>query len=271
MHIGVGCEIALDFPEPAAVILMLSLHPSVLPALRGAERLELEPPVPLHGYADVYGNRCTRASVPAGRAVFRHAAVVEDSGLPDPQAWGATQHRVPDLPDETLLFLLASRYCEVDSELKDTARARFGHLPAGWPLIRAVCDFVHSHIRFDYAQARATRTALEAYRERVGVCRDFTHLAVALCRCLSVPARYCTGYLGDIGVPTDPAPMDVSAWFEVYLGGRWHTLDARHNVPRVGRVLVARGRDAADVALTTTFGANRLASFRVTTAEVAGR
>lgn len=269
MHIGVGCEITLDFPEPSAVVLMLSLHPSVLPNLRGLERVEVDPPVPLRGYTDVYGNRCTRAFVSAGRAVFRHAAVVEDTGLPDPQGWGATQHRVQELPDDTLLFLLASRYCEVDSELKDAAWARFGGLPAGWPLVRAVCDFVHGHLRFDYAQARPTRTALEAYRERVGVCRDFTHLAVTLCRCLSVPARYCTGYLGDIGVPPDPAPMDVSAWFEVYLGGRWHTLDARHNVPRIGRVLVARGRDAADVALTTAFGVNRLAAFRVTTDEVA--
>jgi transglutaminase-like putative cysteine protease len=268
MHIGVECEIALDFPEPAAVVLLLALHPSVLPAVRGPERLVVEPPVPLHGYTDVYGNRCARAFVPVGRVVFRHSAVVEDAGLPDPQAWGAHQHRVQDLPDDALLFLLASRYCEVDSSLKDAAWARFGHLPAGWPLVRAVCDFVHGHVRFDYLQARATRTAVEVYRERVGVCRDFTHLAVTLCRCLNVPARYCTGYLGDIGVPADPAPMDVSAWFEVFLGGRWHTLDARHNVPRIGRVLVARGRDAADVALTTAFGANRLDSFRVRTEEI---
>ena len=271
MHIRVACEIALEFSEPAAVVLMLSLHPSVAATVRGSERLEVEPPVPLHGYSDVYGNRCARVFVPAGRAVFRHSAVVENSGLPDPQAWGAVQHRVQDLPDDALLFLLASRYCEVDGELNQAAWARFGALPAGWPLVRAVCDFVHRHVRFDYMQARSTRTALDVYRERVGVCRDFTHLAVTLCRCLNVPARYCTGYLGDIGVPADPAPMDVSAWFEVFLGGRWHTMDARHNVPRIGRVLVARGRDAADVALTTAFGANRLDAFLVTTVEVPDR
>ena len=270
MLIRVECEIALSFPEPAAVVLMLSLHPSVAPAVRGAERLTVEPSVPIAEYFDVYGNRCGRVFVPAGRTVFRHAAVVENAGLPDPQVWAAYQHRVHELPDDAFLFLLASRYCEVDSELKEAAWKMFGHLPAGWPLVRTVCDFVHRHVRFDYLQARANRTALDVYRERVGVCRDFTHLAVTLCRCLNVPARYCTGYLGDIGVPIDPAPMDVSAWFEAYLGGQWHTFDARHNVPRVGRVLVARGRDAADVALTTAFGVNRLEAFRVATAEVAG-
>jgi transglutaminase-like putative cysteine protease len=269
MLIRVDCEIALGFPEPAAVVLMLALHPSVVPAVRGAERLEVEPAVPVRTYLDVYGNRCARVFVPAGRAVFRHAAVVQDAGLPDAQAWGAHHHPVQELPDNTLLFLLASRYCEVDSELKEAAWAMFGKLPAGWPLVRAVCDFVNRHVRFDYLQARANRTALEVFRERVGVCRDFTHLAVTLCRCLNVPARYCTGYLGDIGVPADPAPMDVSAWFEVYLGGRWYAADARHNVPRIGRVLVARGRDAADVALTTAFGVNQLEAFRVGTTEVA--
>lgn len=269
MHISVECEISLDFPEPAAIVLMLSLHPSVVPSVRGVERLTADPPLLLHEYTDVYGNRCARASVPTGLVKFRHAAIVEDSGLPDAQAWTARQQRVEELPDDTLLYLLASRYCEVDSQLKQAAWDRFGSLPAGWPLVRAVCDFVHQHVQFDYLQARATRTALEVYQERVGVCRDFTHLAITLCRCLNVPARYCTGYLGDIGVPADPAPMDVSAWFEVFLGGQWHTLDARHNIPRIGRVLVARGRDAADVALTTAFGANRLDSFRVATTEVA--
>jgi transglutaminase-like putative cysteine protease len=270
MHIRVDCEITLEFPEPAAVVLMLSLHPSVVPAVRWGDQLAVEPAVPIWAYSDLYGNRCARVFVPAGQATFRHSAVVENSGLPDPQVWNAVQLRVQELPDSALLYLLASRYCEVDSELKETAWALFGKLPAGWPLVRAVCDFVHRHVRFDYLQARANRTALEVYRERVGVCRDFTHLAVTLCRCLNVPARYCTGYLGDIGVPADPAPMDVSAWFEVYLGGRWYTFDARHNVPRIGRVLVATGRDAADVALTTAFGVNRLAAFRVGTVEVAG-
>ncbi|MDB5313425.1 MAG: transglutaminase domain protein [Gemmataceae bacterium] len=268
MLIKVDSEIALIFQEPAAVVLMLRLHPSVCQWAGWVEQLGVDPAVPISDYTDVYGNRCGRVFVPAGRVVFRHEAVVEDSGRPDPQDWAAYHHRVQELPDDVLLFLLPSRYCEVDSELKEAAWATFGHGPAGWPLVRAVCDFVHRHIRFDYLQARATRTALEVFRERVGVCRDYTHLAITLCRCLNVPARYCTGYLGDLGVPPDPAPMDFSAWFEVYLGGRWHAFDARHNVPRVGRVVVARGRDAADVALTTAFGINRLESFRVGTVEI---
>jgi transglutaminase-like putative cysteine protease len=263
MLIQLECEITLTFQEPAAVILMLSLHPSVIPNIRGQELLTTEPAMPMTKFFDVYGNRSVLACAPAGLSVFRHTATVENSGQPDAQVWGAQQHKVQDLPTNVLQFLLASRYCEVDSELKQTAWGLFGHLPAGWPLVRAVCDFVHSHIRFDYQQARANRTALDAYRERVGVCRDYTHLAVTLCRCLNVPARYCTGYLGDFGVPLDPAPMDFSAWFEVYLGGAWHAFDARHNVPRIGRVLIAYGRDAADVAFITSFGVNRLEKFRV--------
>ena len=268
MLIKVDCEMALAFQEPAAVVLMLRVRPRAAQGVSD-ERLEVDPPVPISDYLDVYGNRCARAFVPAGRAVFRHEAVVADSGRADPQVWAAHHHPVQDLPSEVLLFLLPSRYCEVDSELKGWAWTMFGHGPAGWPLVRAVCDFVHRHIRFDYSQARANRTALDVYRERVGVCRDYAHLAITLCRCLNVPARYCTGYLGDLGVPPDPAAMDFSAWFEVYLGGGWHVFDARHNVPRVGRVPVAIGRDAADVALTTAFGINQLVSFRVGTVELA--
>jgi transglutaminase-like putative cysteine protease len=217
---------------------------------------------------DLYGNRCVRVLAPAGQVLFRNGAVVENDGLPDPQDWSAIQHPVQNLPDDTLIYLLQSRYCEVDSDLKATAWNLFGHLPAGWARVQGVCDYVHRHIIFDYQQARPTRTALEGHREQVGVCRDYTHLAITLCRCLSIPARYCTGYLGDIGVPVNPAPMDVSAWFEVYLGGRWHTFDARHNIPRIGRLVMARGRDASDVALTTTFGNNWLQWFRVGTVEV---
>jgi transglutaminase-like putative cysteine protease len=268
MLIKVDCEIGLTFPNPAAVVWMLNLHPSVQPMIRVPERLEVDPPVPVSQYTDVYGNRCGRAFAPAGPFVIRTAAVVENNGLPDPQVWNAHQHGVQELPDEAMLFLLASRYCEVDSELKEFAWKMFGHLPAGWSLVLAVCGFVHRHVRFDYLLARANRTALEVYRERVGVCRDFTHLAVTLCRCLNIPARYCTGYLGDIGVPADDNPMDFSAWFEAYLGGRWYAFDPRHNTPRIGRILVARGRDAADVALTTSFGVNELHSFRVGTVVV---
>jgi transglutaminase-like putative cysteine protease len=268
MFIRVNFEIALDFPQPASVVMMLRLHSSLDRMVRQRERLEVDPLVPVSDYVDVYGNRCGRVYVAAGRTTFRNEAVIEHDGQPDPQDWEAYQHRVQELPDEAILFLLPSRYCEVDSELMDFAWTTFGHGSAGWPLVTAVCEYVHHHIRFDYLQARANRTALDVFREKVGVCRDYTHLAVTLCRCLSIPARYCTGFLGDIGVPPDPAPMDFSAWFEVYLGGKWHAFDARHNTPRIGRVLMARGRDAADVALTTTFGMNRLHLFQVGTSQV---
>ncbi len=268
MLIRVGCDIAFTFPEPTALILMLSLHPSRAPTVRQWENLRTEPLVPISQYYDMYGNYCGRAVVPAGHVRFLNSAVVTDSGLPDLQAWDAQQVNVQDLPQDVLHYLLASRYCEVDSELKDIAWATFAGTQAGWPRVQAVCDFVHRHIRFDYQQARSNRTALGAYRDRTGVCRDYMHLAITFCRCLNVPARYCTGYLGDIGVPRAAAPMDFSAWFEVFLGGQWYAFDARNNTPRIGRVLMARGRDAADVAITTTFGVNQLQSFQVWTEEI---
>ncbi len=268
MLIQVGSEIAFTFPQPTAVVLMLYLHPVRVPTVRKAERLEIQPRTPVQEYFDTYGNRCGRTVVPAGRVVFRNDAVVDDCGLPDIQVPNAPQINVQNLPYDALRFLLASRYCEVDSELKDIAWRLFGQTTPGWPRVQAVCDFVHEHIRFDYQQARANRTALEAYRERTGVCRDFTHLAITFCRALNIPARYCTGYLGDIGVPPVPFPMDFSAWFEAYLGGQWYAFDPRNHIPRIGRVLMARGRDAADVAITTTFGVNQLQSFEVWTYEV---
>ncbi|HEX4489464.1 MAG TPA: transglutaminase family protein [Terriglobales bacterium] len=268
MFIRAGFEAAFDFSKPAAILLNAYVHPSRTHTICWLERLTVKPQADIWEYTDVYGNLCGRTSVPIGRVVFRTDAVIEDNGLPDVQVYDALQHSVQDLPSDVLLFLLASRYCEVDSELRDTAWSLFGHLPAGWPLVQAVCNYVHQHIRFDYMQARANRTALEVFRERAGVCRDYMHLAVTFCRSLNIPARYCTGYLGDINVPRQPSPMDFSAWFEVYLGGQWHAFDARNNVPRIGRILMARGRDAADVALTTTFGVNQLQSFRVWTNEV---
>ena len=206
MLIRAGFEAAFDFSEPTAVLLMAYVHPSRAPTIRWLERLTVKPQVDICEYTDVYGNLCGRTHVPAGRVVFRTDALIEDDGLPDVQVCNALQHNVQDLPSDVLLFLLASRYCEVDSELRDTAWSLFGHLPAGWSLVQAVCNYVHQHIRFDYMQARANRTALEVYRERVGVCRDYMHLAVTFCRSLNIPARYCTGYLGDIGVPRQPCP-----------------------------------------------------------------
>jgi transglutaminase-like putative cysteine protease len=268
MLIKVGCEIVFRSPDPAAMVLMLYLHPSRAPTIRKAEQLEVGPSVAVTEYIDCYGNRCGRILAPAGRLHLRNDAIVDDCGLPDLQVLSASQQNVQDLPHEVLLFLLPSRYCEVDSELKDVCWTLFGRFQPGWPRVQAICNFVHQHIRFDYMQARVTRTALEAYRERVGVCRDYMHLAITFCRALNIPARYCTGYLGDIGVPAAPYPMDFSAWFEAYIGGQWYSFDARNNLPRIGRVLMARGRDAADVALTTTFGVNQLESFEVWTDEV---
>jgi transglutaminase-like putative cysteine protease len=268
MIIRAGFEAAFDFSKPAAVLLMAYVHPSRASTIRWLQPVTVQPRSDIFQYFDGYGNLCGRTFVPSGRVSFRTDALIEDDGLPDVQVYDAAQHSVQDLPSDVLLFLLASRYCEVDSELRDTAWSLFGHLPAGWPLVQAVCNYVHQHIRFDYMQARANRTALEVYREQVGVCRDYMHLAITFCRSLNIPARYCTGYLGDIGVPRQPDPMDFSAWFEVYLGGRWHAFDARNTMPRIGRILMARGRDAADVALTTSFGVNQLHSFQVWTDEV---
>jgi transglutaminase-like putative cysteine protease len=266
--IRVGYEIGFVLSQPTPMLMMLYVHPSRAPSIREPERLEVEPNVSISEYIDSFGNRCGRLFAPPGSFVLRNDAIVEDDGQTDPQGWDAPQHEVRDLPDDVLQFLLPSRYCEVDSELSELAARLFNRVAPGWPRVQAICDFVHQHVRFDYLQARANRTALETFRERTGVCRDFTHLALTLCRCMNIPARYCTGYLGDIGVPPSPHPMDFSAWLEVFLGGTWWAFDPRNNVPRIGRILMARGRDAADAALTTTFGVNQLASFKVWTHEV---
>lgn len=266
MLIRAGYEISFDYPEPTAVIATLLLHPSRLPDLRTREDFQVQPHTPFTEYTDTFGNRSARVFLPRGRSTFRNDFVVEDNGLPDPQVWNAIQHNVEYLPDDTLVYLLASRYCDTDSILREVAKTRFYGSPPGWPRVQAICDYVNGHIRFDYMLARSNRSASEAFGEAVGVCRDFTHLAIAFCRIMNIPARYCTGYLGDIGVPYLP-PMDFSAWFEVYLGGQWHTFDARNNKPRIGRILVGRGRDAADVPLTTSFGLNTLSGFKVWTDE----
>ncbi|XZE22004.1 transglutaminase-like domain-containing protein [Pirellulaceae bacterium SH449] len=268
MFLKVGYEIAFESPQASPMLLMLYLHPSrEFTTIRG-DQLLITPSLPLQNYFDGYGNRCARIVAPPGIVRFWNEAIVEDCGLTDLQVPGAPQAQVQDLPHETLLYLLPSRYCDVDSELRDIAWSLFGGTLPGWPRVQAICDYVHRFIRFDYMMARANRTALETYRERVGVCRDYAHLAIAFCRACNIPARYCTGYLGDIGVPPSADPMDFSGWLEAFLGGQWYTFDARNNVPRIGRVLMARGRDAADVALTTTFGTNRLHTFRVWTDEV---
>ena len=270
MHIKIGFDIQLGITAPMALIYLLHVHPSRRDDLMAPEVVMVEPTLLADEYIDAFGNHCARVNAPAGvgQVRFYSESVIRDSGLPDEVNLAAWQHDPTELPPATLQFLLPSRYCEVDSELLQFAWNQFGQTPLGWPRVQAICDFVHQHIRFDYSQARATRTAVEGFREQVGVCRDYTHLAVTLCRCMNIPARYCTGYLGDIGIPPVPYPMDFSAWFEVFLGDTWHTFDARHNVPRIGRIVMARGRDAGDVPITMAFGQNQLQRFNVTTYEV---
>jgi transglutaminase-like putative cysteine protease len=267
MQIHLGFEMVYDCPQATPMMFNLNVHFTRVSDLVGRDALVFDPPVPVAAYRDDFGNWCTRTVARKGRTSVSADALVNDTGIPDAVVPGAQQIPVPDLPEETLVFLLGSRYCETD-RLSETAWNLFGQAPAGWGRVQAICDYVHRHLTFGYEHARMTRTALEAFDERIGVCRDFTHLAVAFCRCMNIPARYCTGYLGDIGVPPTDEPMDFSAWFEVFLGGQWHTFDARHNTPRIGRVLIARGRDAADVALSNTFGPATLTSFRVWTDEV---
>jgi transglutaminase-like putative cysteine protease len=267
MQIRLGYELVYDCPQPTPMLLMLNIHHTHVPGVVVPDRLVTSPDLPVQGYRDGFGNWCNRIVAPAGRTRLSTSAIVNNDGKPDRVAVDAGQHPVPELPDDALVFLLGSRYCETD-RLSDIAWTLFGSAAPGWHRVQAVCDYVHRHIAFGYEHARNSRTAWEGYCDRTGVCRDYAHLAVAFCRCLNIPARYCTGYLPDIGVPASDAPMDFAAWFEAYLGGEWYTFDARNNVPRIGRILMARGRDAADVAITTTFGLNTLSSFVVVAEEV---
>jgi len=267
MKIKVGYEFVYNFPQATPMILMVNVHPSRASDLVAPDDPKTDPSVPVTAYRDGFGNLCSRLVSPPGRLRISACGILTDTGEPDAVVPSAVQHAVEDLPEETLVFLLGSRYCEMDL-LTQCAWALFGNTPPGWARVQAICDYVHNHIAFDYQQSRPTRTACEGFNERIGVCRDYTHLAIAFCRCMNIPARYCTGYLGDIGMPPPYAVGDFAAWFEAYLGGAWHTFDPRNNMPRIGRVLMARGRDAADVAITTTFGPNTLESFHVFTDEV---
>ena len=262
MKIRIGYEIVYDCPKPTPMLLVLSVHPSRHSNLLTPAGIVLDPPTASAHYRDAFGNICTRILAPAGSLTISSNQIVADPGTPDIVAPDAEQHAVEHLPEDTLVFLLGSRYCETD-RLSDAAWSLFGSVPPGWQRVQSICDFVHGHMRFGYEHARPTKSAWDSYMEGNGVCRDFAHLAVTLCRCMNIPARYCTGYLGDIGVPPDEAPMDFSAWFEAYLGNRWYTFDARHNRARIGRILMARGRDATDVAISTTFGPCLLAGFTV--------
>jgi transglutaminase-like putative cysteine protease len=267
MTIKLGYEFIYTVPQPTPMILMTNVHYSRASDIIVPDHLTTEPAVTISAYRDGFGNWCNRIVAPPGRIRLAASGLVRDTGIPDVVVPFAMQHTVQDLPEESLVFLLGSRYCETDL-LSDTAWQLFENTVPGWARVQAICDFVHHHIAFNYQNARATRTAWQAFQERTGVCRDYAHLAVTFCRCMNIPARYCTGYLGDMGTLPPYGVGDFAAWFEVYLGGAWFTFDARNNVPRIGRVLIARGRDAADVAITTTFGPNTLENFQFFTDEV---
>jgi len=267
MRIRLGCDLRFEFPRSTPMIATLNVHFSRFSELEHPDYLTTNPSVPIEGYRDSFGNWCNRLVAPSGHFSLGTDVIIRDSGMPDPVNLNALQHQVENLPAETILFLLGSRYCETD-RLSDEAWRLFGNTPFGWRRVQAICDFVHNHIVFGYEYSRPTRTAFEAYQEQRGVCRDYALLAVAFCRCLNIPARYCTGYITDIGLPPPYAPMDFAAWIEVYLGDRWYAFDPRNNAPRIGRILIAHGRDAADVPLTHTFGTGLLSGFRVWADEV---
>lgn len=267
MLIRLGYDLQFQIPAPVAIVAMLHVHLSRTADLRATDELHTDPDVPVDLYTDSFGNTVARLFAPAGTMRLYNSTVIEDSGLPDPVRPEAEQLPVEKLPSDVLQYLLASRYCEVD-RLSNTASELFGHIAPGWGRVKAICDWVHQKVTFGYPFARPTKTALDVFTERLGVCRDFQHLAITFCRAMNIPARYVTGYLGDIGVPAAPSPMDFSAWFQAYLGDRWWSFDARHNQPRIGRVLVAAGRDAADVAITTSFGTATLERFTVITEEI---
>ena len=264
IRMRIGCRLKYRLTQPTPIIAVLNVHYSRFGDLERADYLVTSPSVPLESYRDGFGNWCTRMVAPAGDFTVSTDGIFRDSGLPDLVAPDATQQAVQDLPFETLVYLLGSRYCDTDL-LSEEAWRLFESTPPGWPRVQAICDFVHNAVSFDYMKADATRTASQTLAGRHGVCRDFTHLAIAFCRCMNIPARYCTGYLSDIGEPEPYPPGDFAAWMEVYLGGRWWVFDPRNNTRRKGRILIAHGRDAADVPLTQTFGPNTLTQFEVWT------
>lgn len=266
MLIQAGFDIAFQCSVQTPMLLQLNVHPSRERDLCSPDVITSAPPLAMESYLDAFANRVTRLEIPPGLVTFSNRFVIYDSGLPDEVPPDTEAAPIGHLPDDVLLFLAPSRYCDSD-KLADFAWSTFAGISGGYRRVQTICDYVHSKIRFSYPNACSTRCASDSMREGIGVCRDFAHLAIALCRCMNVPARYCTGYLGDIGVPLDPNPMDFSAWFEVFLGGRWYTFDARHNHPRIGRVVMGRGRDAADVPLSTAFGGAKLVRFEVVTEE----
>jgi transglutaminase-like putative cysteine protease len=265
--IRLGYDLRFDLPAPTVMTTLLHVHPSRFRDLREPDSLQVEPRVDVEFFHDLFGNQATRLRLPAGPARLHSRTLIEDPGTVDARDPSAQQMELGHLPSDVLRYLMPSRYCEVDL-LSPIALELFGATKPGWERVDAISTWVHTHVAFSYAAARSTRGSLDVFTERVGVCRDFQHLAITFCRCLNIPARYAAGYLGDIGVPVAPFPMDFSAWFEVYLGGRWWACDARHNTRRAGRVLMATGLDATDAAITTTFGAATLTHFEVISEQV---
>lgn len=269
MLLRLGYDMQFEFVAPAACVAQLRIHPSRTADLRAPDLVQIDPEIPIREYTDSFGNLCTRFLAPAGTLRLSNSTLLEDSGQPDAVSHFALAHPIEELPHEVLGFLLNSRYCEVD-RLGGAAFDLFSNTTSGWARVQAICDWVHTKVTFGHIFARSTKTALDTYTERQGVCRDFQHLAITFCRCLGIPARYAAGYLGEIHIPPTFSPMDFSAWFEVYLENRWWAIDARNNTPRIGRVLMATGRDAADVAFLTSFGNANLKSFSVISEEVDG-
>lgn len=261
MLIRYGYDITVSCPQPTPMVCLLTIHDERQGDLKVPEQVVTQPEIPTRTYRDLFGNVCLRFVAPAGDFSLWGDGTVEDDGRHDPVVAEAGQVPVAELPDDCLVYLMGSRYCETD-RLSQTAWDLFGGIAPGWGRVQAICDYVNGHIAFDYMAARSTRTAWDAHEEKTGVCRDFAHLAIAFCRAMNIPSRYVNGYLGDIGVPIVD-PMDFSAWMEVYLEGGWHTFDPRNNIPRIGRIVVARGRDAADIPLINSFGPHTLKSFRV--------
>jgi transglutaminase-like putative cysteine protease len=262
-----GYDIQFEIPAPVTMVALLNVHPTRVADLRAPDELRVDPATQIEIYIDSFGNRCTRFVAQAGTLRLSNSTLIHDFGLPDPVRPDAREVPVHELPHEVLSYLYNSRYCEVD-RFSMIALELFGALPKGWLRVQSICEWVNTKVSFGYQYARPTKSALDVYTERFGVCRDFQHLAVTLCRALNIPARYATGYLGDFDVPTSPTPMDFSAWFEAYLEDRWWTFDARHKHPRIGRVLMATGRDASDVAITTSFGMANLTQFAVVAEEL---
>lgn len=264
MFIRFGYEIGVSCDLPTPMMTYLSVDRARRSDIVSERGPISEPAVKMEEVTDPHGNACMRMVVPQGGLRLSYDAVIKDSGRPDLVNLEAGATPVEKLPSGCLPYLSASRYCETD-RFGALAWRLFGGIEPGWRRVQAICDYVHDRLIYSYGYSSTLRTAMEAHEERAGVCRDYAHLAVTLCRCMNMPARYVNGYMGDIGVDGDPAPMDFNAWFEVYLQDRWYTFDARHNMPRIGRIAVARGRDAADIPLIQTFGKHELTTFKVWT------